>query len=214
VAQQKHLFQKRTSEPSPARPQAAQDEAIHRKSAGARSPCAPGGERGRTVAGTPPKIGGVPATRNWGQPGTSSHYLDPTAFADLFRHPNRNRARIARGLHQIAHRIIRRFDGPFDVLEDAAANAVLLAILKLDRWDKSRGSPFLFFSGMMWSDIYDHLTVERRRRKRFPDFGTIGAGAIDHGGAPLTLRPEDAREFRNEIRNRKRMKCPMKSLAA
>ena len=185
-----------------------------------------GRRTGKNSCGAPPEFGGARcelrvasksqtrnsqlATRN----SSSSHYLDPDAFADLFRHPDRNRRRIARGLHQIAHRIIRRFDGPFDVLEDAAANAVLLAILKLDRWDKSRGSPFLFFSGMMWSDIYDHLTVERRRRKRFPDFGTIGAGAIDHGGAPLTLRPEDAREFRNEIRNRKRMKCPMKSLAA
>ncbi len=83
------------------------------------------------------------------------------------------------------------------MLDDAAGNAVLLCILKMDRFDPARGDPFSFFSEIILNAIRDHLAAERRRRKLILEWA--GQTAIRQ-----RITPAEARAFREELRARRR----------
>ena len=92
--------------------------------------------------------------------------------------------------------IIRGFDGPWDVLEDAAASAVLLCILRLDRIGPTRTDPFKHFWSIISNAILAHIQGERHREQMTRLMRLAGP-------TPRRIDPREGRAFYEQLRLRK-----------
>jgi len=107
-------------------------------------------------------------------------------FAHLLRtnHRNRNRRQIMIRLHQIAQ-AATRWRG-FDAwrgadLEDAASEAVLQALHRLDRFDKRRDHAYGYFCRMIFRLIGKQLQSTRRRRRLVARVADLHQDGFDCG---------------------------------
>ena len=132
------------------------------------------------------------------------YYLDPEAFTRLFASAERNRRSIAAGLYIMAHRIVRTFTGPHDVLEDAASDAVVHCLGKLVRFDRQRDA-FAYFSSVIFNSIVSDLRRERRRRDLVLSFGSLERGSREI--YKHRINHQEARDFREELRHRRRRRA-------
>ncbi len=96
-------------------------------------------------------------TSNW-----HSTQLDPERLVRLLRHNtgNRNRRRIALALYVIASNVAKCFRFADDRAEDAAAEALVLAISQIDSFDCRRRHAAGYFARMMKNKMYEILLAD------------------------------------------------------
>jgi DNA-directed RNA polymerase specialized sigma24 family protein len=110
-----------------------------------------------------------------------ANYIEAARFTALFAPGslNRNRRRISEQLHQLAWRTSQRFAKwhPNEQdLEDAAAEATLIALRKINCFDPRRpqANAFSYFSTVVMRAIARHLKRQHQRRGRECLMGDLG----------------------------------------